>query len=113
MNIVSKLAKWLSITIIFFSSLWVINLSYLAHAFIEGSKEKIFNGDIKVSLATEALSHNWYVLIFVAALYFLIAIYLIWKVKKHLVLYVMVALSSFITASIFNVLVVSAGFELS
>lgn len=103
----------MSITMILFASLWISNLAYLAHIFTKGAEEKIFNGDVKVSLATEAISSNWQVLIIVSFLNFLIALYLILKVKKQITLCILLALSSLFSAFTLNVLVVSAGFELS
>ncbi len=113
MNAVFKLTKWLSVIIIFLSSFWVGFLSYFSYAFTDGADEKIFNGDVKVSLATEVLSHNWFMLVIVSILIFLTGIYLVLKIRGHLALYLMLALSSSTLAFTLNVLVISAGFELS
>ena len=113
MDLVIRIIKWASITTILFTSFWIGNLSYFAYSFTKGVVQKIDIGDVKVSLATEVLSNNWQVLIIASFLYFLIALYLILKVKNHITLYIMLALSSMFTAFTLNILVVSAGFELS
>ena len=112
MNWVYKLTRWAATAVIFLSSFWIAYLSLLAHGFTKGAVERIFNKEVKVSLATEALSSNWQVLIVLAILYFLIGMYLVLKVKKELPLFLLIALSVFLSVSVLNIVVVSAGFEL-
>ena len=112
MSWVTKLSKWISIAVILCASMWIMVGAWFAQSFTQGAIEKIRDLEVEVSLATEVLASNWQILIVLSFCYFLIGVYLAWKVKKHFILHVFIAISSILVANIVNVLVVSAGFQL-
>ena len=113
MNTLTKISKWVSFTILLLSSAWIAFHAYMTNGFSELLPKDIVELSKNVSVATISVIDSWPYLLFLSLVYLTSAVFIAKNIKAPALFYVAIAISSFMCAFIINILVVSAGFEIT
>jgi hypothetical protein len=113
MDIIKKNVHWGTVIALVFAASWAAISGYFMEGWVHPWPEVLTAEPSKVSLATSAIASNWWALWVFAALTFACAIILAWKRDIPILFAAISACAFLLAAGVFNVLVVSAGFEIS
>jgi len=113
MQFLLKVGRWGTALTLLFVASWVGFLGYMAQGWVAQWPHVMEGLPQKASLATNAIAGNWWVLWLFAALTLACAVIVMLKREVPLLLAAIVAGTLLLSAGVFNVVVVSAGFEMS
>jgi len=113
MPLVLKVCRWGTVLILLFAASWAGFLGYMVQSFVAQWPHVMEALPQKASLATNAIAGNWWVLWLFSALTLVSAAIVILRREVPLLLTAVAAGALLLSAGVFNVLVVSAGFEMS
>lgn len=113
MQLVLKVCRWSTALTLLFAACWAGFLGYMVQGWVAQWPQVMEVLPQKASLATNAVSRSWWVLWLFAALAFACAVIVMLKREVPLLLAVVVAIALLLSADVFNVIVASAGFDMS
>ena len=113
MHIISKLLRWSAVIALLFAAAWASFLGHMVQGWTAQWPKVIGVLPQRASLATTAIAQNGWVLWLFAVLTLACAAVLIWKREVPVGFAVIAACALLLSAGVFNLLVVSAGVEMS
>ena len=113
MQAILTLVRWSTVVALLFAAVWTAFLGYLVQGWITQWPKVVETLPQEASLATNAVAGNFWFLWLFAVLTSACAAFLAWKRDVPVGFAAIAASALLLSAMAFNVLVVSAGFEIS
>jgi uncharacterized membrane protein len=113
MQLALKVGRWGTALALLFAASWAGFLGYMVHGWVAQWPHVMETLPQKASLATNAIAESWWVLWLFGALTLACAFVVMLKREVPLLFAAIVAGALLLSAGVFNVMVVSAGFEMS
>lgn len=113
MHIILKVVRWGTAVALLFAAGWAAFLGYMVQGWLAQWPNVVEALPQRASLATNSIAGNWWALWLFAGLALACMIIVVWKREVPVGFAAIAACALLLSVGVFNVMVVSAGFEIS